>query len=203
MIEICINQTILYMKNLFLIVFSFLVFFLSCSKSDPCEGISCLNGGECADGKCLCPNGFEGTLCDKESLPKAVIVTAIKVTKLPANKTDGTKWDADGTNPDLYPALYTLKADNTADQVLWTSDVIKINAQTNQQHDFTLILPKLSINNYDKTLGLFLLEKDDSSSENMGGIAFQLKEVVKGKPAMISLDCATCKVAYELKVTYE
>ena len=59
------------------------------------------------------------------------------------------------------------------------------------------------MNNYDKTLGLFLLEKDDSSSENMGGIAFQLKEVVKGKPATITLDCATCKVAYELKVTYE
>lgn len=176
---------------------------ISCSKSDPCEGIACKNGGTCSDGSCQCPPGWEGPLCETESLPKAVNVTAIKVTKFPANKADGSKWDNDNTNPDIFPALYTLKSDNTADQVLWTSDAIKLNAPTGQTHDFTLILPKLSMKTYDKSLGLFLLEKDDTSSENMGGIAFKLQDVVKGKPATITLDCATCKVASELKVSYE
>jgi len=165
--------------------------------------VACKNSGTCSDGSCKCPEGFEGTLCETESLPKAVNVTAIKVLKLPANKADGSKWDTDGTNPDIYPALFTLKADNTADQVLWTSDAIKINAQTNQQHDFTLILPKLSMKTFDRSIALFLLEKDDASSENMGGLSFMLKDVVVGKPATITLDCATCKVAFELKVTYE
>ncbi|MBK8055720.1 MAG: calcium-binding EGF-like domain-containing protein [Saprospiraceae bacterium] len=191
------------MKNLPLFLFSFMLLLISCSKSDPCEGIACKNGGTCSDGSCQCPPGWEGPLCETESLPKAVNVTAIKVTKFPANKADGSKWDNDNTNPDIFPALYTLKSDNTADQVLWTSDAIKLNAPTGQTHDFTLILPKLSMKTYDKSLGLFLLEKDDTSSENMGGIAFKLQDVVKGKPATITLDCATCKVASELKVSYE
>lgn len=191
------------MKRLSVLLFFFLLFLFSCSKSDPCEGVVCKNSGTCSDGKCQCPNGFEGSLCETESLPKAVNVTAIKVLKLPANKADGTKWDADGTNPDIYPALYTLKADNSADQLLWTSDAIKISAYTNQEHDFTLILPKLSMKTYDKAIAFFLLDKDDTSSEVMGGISYMLKDVVKGKPATITLDCATCKVAFEIKVTYE
>ncbi len=200
---ICLKLNPDSMKKLTVFLFSLFLFLISCSKSDPCEGVVCKNGGNCSDGTCVCPLGFEGTLCETESLPKAVNVSAIKILKLPANKSDGSKWETDNTNPDIYPALYTLKADNTADQVLWTSDAIKINASTNQQHDFTLILPKLSMKTYDRSIAFFLLEKDDSSSENMGGISFMLKDVVKNKPATITLDCATCKVAFELKVTYE
>lgn len=191
------------MKNFSVLVFSIFLIFLSCSKSDPCEGVVCKNGGTCSDGKCNCPSGWEGTLCETESLPKTVNVTNIKVTKFPATKADGSKWETDNTNPDIFPALFTLKSDNTADQQLWVSDAIKLNAPTGQSHEFSLILPKLSMKTFDKTLGLFLLEKDDATSENMGGIAFKLQDIVKGKPATITLDCTTCKVAFELKVTYE
>lgn len=191
------------MKNFIFILFSLFLVFVSCSKADPCEDIKCQNGGTCTDGKCNCPNGWEGALCEIESLPKAVNVSAIKVLKFPATKADGSKWDNDNTNPDLFPVLYTLKADNTNDQLLWTSDVIKLNAPTGQTHDFNLILPKLSMKTFDKTLALYLLEKDDPTSENMGGISFKLQEFVKGKPSTITLDCSTCKVGFELKVTYE
>lgn len=201
--DICSKQVDHIMKNLSVLLISFMLLFLSCSKSDPCEGIACKNGGTCADGKCQCPVGWEGPLCETESLPKAVNVTAIKILKFPATKADGSKWDNDNTNPDIYPALYTLKADNTADQVLWTSDAIKLNAPTGQAHDFTLILPKLSMKTYDKTLAFFLLEKDDTTAENMGGTSFKLQDVVKGKPSTITIDCPSCKVGFELKVTYE
>ena len=30
----------------------------------PCEGVECLNGGECRYGLCLCPDGFEGDSCE-------------------------------------------------------------------------------------------------------------------------------------------
>ncbi len=191
------------MKFLNTLLFSTMLLFFSCSKSDPCEDILCTNGGTCSDGKCQCPNGFEGPLCETESIPKAVNVSSIKITKFPAAKPDGSKWDNDNTNPDIYPVLYTLKTDNTADQLLWSSDAIKLNAPTGQAHDFTLILPKLSMNTYDKSLGFFLVEKDEATSENMGGISFKLQDVVKSKPSTITLDCGTCKVAFELKVTYQ
>ncbi|HKK87687.1 MAG TPA: hypothetical protein VJ917_02475, partial [Saprospiraceae bacterium] len=44
----------------------------SCSDDsdevDPCENISCLNGGTCEDGTCDCPEGFSGTNCAEEDL---------------------------------------------------------------------------------------------------------------------------------------
>jgi len=191
------------MKNFITICFSITLILTSCSKSDPCEGIVCKNGGTCVDGKCQCPNGFEGTLCESESLPSGVVVTGLKALKVPATKSDGSKWDADGTNPDIFPALYTLKSDNTPDQALWASDVTKLNAPPGQIHDFIIVLPKLTMKTFDRSIAFYLFDKDDPNSEVMGGISFMLKDVVKGKPSTITLDCATCKVAFELKVTYE
>lgn len=44
------------------------VVYTSCSKSEnnvaSCEGINCKNDGVCRLGKCVCPNGFEGTYCE-------------------------------------------------------------------------------------------------------------------------------------------
>lgn len=184
---------------------SLTLFFLfsACSKKDPCEGVTCQNGGICTDGTCQCPSGFEGQFCETASLPKAVNISAIKVTKLPATKTDGSKWDNDNTEPDLVLTLVTVKADNTVESTVWTSDLVKLNAPVTQQHDFTIILPKLRMTDFTKTYALFLFDKDDTTSENMGGISFNLKDMTKNKPATITLDCATCKVAFEVKVTYE
>lgn len=33
-------------------------------QQDPCEGVSCQNGGTCMDGSCACPEGFSGSLCE-------------------------------------------------------------------------------------------------------------------------------------------
>jgi hypothetical protein len=177
--------------------------FSACGKKDPCEGVTCQNGGTCKDGTCQCPTGFEGQFCETASLPKAVNVSSIKVTKVPATKNDGSKWDNDGTEPDLVLTLVTVKADNTVESTIWTSDLVKLNAPVTQQHDFTTILPKLRMTDFTKTYALFLFDKDDATSENMGGISFNLKDMTKTKPATLTLDCATCKVAFELKVTYE
>ncbi|MBK8634240.1 MAG: calcium-binding EGF-like domain-containing protein [Saprospiraceae bacterium] len=176
----------------------------SCAEKDPCEGVTCQNGGTCFEGKCQCLDGFEGNSCETEKLPTAVNVSTLKITKFPSKKQNGANWDDDGTNPDLFPGLVTLKADNTADKFLWLSDLTKLNATLNQEHNFPLLLPKLIMNNYESKLAFFLYEEDGSSSrESMGGISFLLKDVVKGKPSIIKLDCPTCTVALELSVTYE
>ena len=44
-----------------------MLFFVGCKKndttSDKCKGTTCLNGGTCTDGSCVCSAGFEGTDC--------------------------------------------------------------------------------------------------------------------------------------------
>lgn len=41
--------------------------YTSCSKKeedkDPCENVSCLNGGTCSDGTCTCATNYEGSDC--------------------------------------------------------------------------------------------------------------------------------------------
>lgn len=66
-----------------LVLFSFtLAFISSCKKKDlvyndttkirPCDNVICLNGGNCLDGNCLCPIGYEGVKCEKKWTDKFV-----------------------------------------------------------------------------------------------------------------------------------
>ena len=43
-------------------MFAGLAMFNSCND-DPCKDVSCLNGGTCDNGSCLCAAGFEGADC--------------------------------------------------------------------------------------------------------------------------------------------
>lgn len=55
-----------------LAIFSFsLATFQSC-ETDPCDGITCENGGFCNLGACLCTTGFEGSTCATEWSAKFV-----------------------------------------------------------------------------------------------------------------------------------
>jgi len=44
-------------------VFLFTLLLLASCSSDPCEEVTCLNGGTCDDGSCDCPDGWTGTDC--------------------------------------------------------------------------------------------------------------------------------------------
>ncbi|WP_276135100.1 calcium-binding EGF-like domain-containing protein [Polluticoccus soli] len=50
------------------------VLYTSCSKSSgiSCGMTICKNGGICKDGKCVCPTGYEGTLCEKYDACKVI-----------------------------------------------------------------------------------------------------------------------------------
>ncbi|MBI1289286.1 MAG: hypothetical protein GC178_17095 [Flavobacteriales bacterium] len=37
-------------------------------KSDPCKDVSCQNGGICFEGKCVCPNEYEGVNCETRKM---------------------------------------------------------------------------------------------------------------------------------------
>jgi len=50
-----------------LLSLSFALVFNSCKKDeDPCDGVTCQNGGSCNNGNCNCTTGFEGGTCGTE-----------------------------------------------------------------------------------------------------------------------------------------
>jgi hypothetical protein len=82
--------------------------FNSCSKEDdPCSGVSCLNGGTCNDGTCLCPQFFSGANCGTEvrtqyygtyvgemNYDGSIFTVSINLSKSGSNVTR-IKWDTD------------------------------------------------------------------------------------------------------------
>lgn len=50
------------------------VFFISCNKSkdSACDVVICQNGANCQDGTCICPDGYEGTYCERLSAERFV-----------------------------------------------------------------------------------------------------------------------------------
>lgn len=56
------------------------IMFVSSCKKDACENVSCLNGGECNDGTCVCPSGFRGEHCETAIPPNEKFIGSYTVT---------------------------------------------------------------------------------------------------------------------------
>lgn len=101
------------MKNLFtlLTVLFSLSFYTSCSN-DPCDDIDCLNDGYCANGACVCPDGYDGADCSQEVVPRKITLTQIDVEGFPVMDFLRSKpWDSTGL-PDLSIHIADDKVDS-------------------------------------------------------------------------------------------
>jgi hypothetical protein len=45
------------------------VTYTACKKDNPCDKYACYNGGVCSDGRCSCPEGYEGAHCESKIDP--------------------------------------------------------------------------------------------------------------------------------------
>jgi hypothetical protein len=181
----------------------FLVFILSCKKDDvktnpvpsnPCEGIECLNGGNCVNGQCKCPDNYTGPDCSQQKTPIRIRISAISVTKFPPTKTNGASWDLT-SGPDIY---VLLKSNN---KELFNSGYIQ-NADPNKSHMFT---PNNTIDVTDiyNECSLELYDDDDfGSDELMGGYKFFLYDSKNGFPATINLKNPSGSVHFEVFISY-
>lgn len=176
----------------FLAILSIASIIMSCS-SDPCDDVTCLNDGYCANGQCVCPEGYSGADCSQQVTPSKLQVTKIVIVKFPATDA-GAGWDLT-SGPDIRPVL------SIDGQIIWDTDEFYQNADPNYSYEF-----ETGTNTYiDNPSGRYtmnLYDYDDFDADDfMGGVIFTPYNKSNNFPSIIKLD-AGGDVAFELYVNY-
>lgn len=179
----------------------FIVFLLanaSCKKdsADPCDKTACLNGGYCANGDCVCPEGYGGADCSQPITPKKIRITSIELTRFPATEDNGAGWDT-GSGPDLYIKL------SKGDAQIWKSSNTYNYQNANPSKTYTFdVTPTVDLTDPDNEYTIRLYDYDDFDADDfMEGIIFTPYIKSKGFPKVLTLD-AGGTVAFKLHVSY-
>lgn len=171
-----------------------LLLFLSCEKSDPCDGVQCQNGGVCVSGNCDCPPGFTGARCETEKAPATMIINTVTVKTFPAVNPSGAGWDVfDG--PDLYLVI------KDGPQVLYTSESFYENAAPGFGQFF---IPQLSIFYPSRPLTFEVWDNDNdlTNDDFIGGIEGPIYRAGEKFPSTFTVQCSGCTVSFEVSVSY-
>ena len=171
-----------------------LIMITSCKKDDPCDAISCVNGGTCVNGTCDCPEGFTGPDCSNQETPSSIRITNIKVTKFPSVAGGGAGWDL-FSGADIY---VTMSYNNST---IYTHPSFFQDANSGTDYDFP---PSTNLNITNPTNQYVISVYDDDGFDThdfMGGIEFTPYSNNNGFPSTINLDAGGA-VAFQLTVDY-
>ena len=170
-----------------------LLLFLSCEKSDPCDGVQCQNGGVCASGDCDCPPGFWGSRCENEQKPIYMIINTVFVKKFPELDSSGNQWDFfDG------PDLYLVIKDGPIEW--YRSNVYENTMSGNNQ----LFVPDL-IADPDRILKFELWDYDTgvyAPSDFIGSVQSTIYRAGEKFPLFFIVGCDDCSITIEISVSY-
>lgn len=183
------------MKKTIFFLLSFALL-LGCKKDDPdpCETVTCLNGGTCSNGECNCPEEYTGSDCSQQKTPDRIEVRKITVTQFPSTRDNGSSWDfADG--PDIYPVIAIGTDQLTLLRNNFKEDAISGNYSWNLNGVF--------IDDPTAVHLIGLWDKDDfGDDEYLGGIQFTPYWDNNGFPNPLKLSCSGCNTVWELEVNY-
>jgi len=164
----------------------------SCKK-DPCDSTVCHNGGYCANGQCVCPQGYTGADCSQQVTPTQMRITKIEVTRFPATD-GGAGWDLT-SGPDIYPTL------SLGSSTIWSSPTYYQNANPSNVYEF-IPNPAIVLNSPISQYTIRLYDYDDLDADDfMGGINFTPYNSTGGFPSVRTID-AGGSVAFKLTYTY-
>lgn len=87
----------------------------------------CGSGKWCKPNECnKCPEGWYGTECEIADVPfDHLLLDSIIIRRFPDKKVDGTVWDGDSTQPDVYVDLYKPRSHyGDKDTLILKTDVV-------------------------------------------------------------------------------
>jgi hypothetical protein len=166
-------------------------------REDPCKDIICLNNGTCVNGKCDCPMGFTGSDCGIKLIPKSLRITKFVITKFPATKPNGDRWDSN-SNADLYMVFSRLASNGNL--IKLTTSGIVLNADPNKNHEF--IAPSnLIISDIYTEHAIELYDDDPNQDDFMVGGKFTLYQNTQSSfPSKLSFSGSN--ISFEVYLTY-
>ena len=188
------------MKKIILgLVFLGLVISCNNEEPDPCENVSCLNGGSCVNGVCDCSEEFTGPDCSRQKTPSSIDIANVRVTEFPATEPDGTSWDFSLTG-DGRADIYVVVSFGTS--VIYDSPTFFENANSSQDYDFEPSSGIRLTNPTERRYTVALYDYDSGGDDDfMGAIEFTPYSDDNGFPSTLFLD-AGGTVSFELQVTY-
>lgn len=211
--------------SLTLILLSAVLSLASCKK-DPCDDITCLNGGACIDGSCNCPEGYSGAQCETfdacfnvvclnggdcvngacvcpEGYTGADCSQQITPSKIRISRIEVTRFPAtdNGAGWDFTsgPDIYPIIAKNN--NLLWEYPSFIQNADPSTNHSFD-VNPVFDLESPNDQYAISLYDYDDFDNDDfMGGILFTPYSSNNKFPSTFTLD-AGGDVAFKVYVSY-
>ena len=191
----------MYRLNLLLFGLCLIGILASCEKDDddPCDNVTCLNGGTCEDGNCDCLEGYTGNECGEQVTPTSIRITQVTLNDFPAQN-DGDDWDGflcGGGNPDILISL----DDGNGEFFFSTNydDVVPGTTLT-----FTQGFPTTT--NNPENMHIIRLYDDDtggcSPDDFMGGLQFSIYESDNGFPETIDVVNTSVQIEATLHIEY-
>jgi hypothetical protein len=196
--------------------------FMGCKKDDPCEDVTCLNGGECVDGTCDCPTGYSGPTCADydacinvtcqnngvcvngtcvcptgytgANCSSEATPSSMRITKIVVTNFFNSGWDTfPASSPDIYINVGTGTSCSTG---LYASGRYQ-DAYPGPNYDFVPNNP-LVISNPTSPISICLYDYDVSGDDFMAGVNFNPYQSGADFPAMrtVSVSGLTCDVYF-------
>lgn len=157
------------------------------TQEDLCQGVICLNGGNCVNGNCVCPPGYTGADCSQEKVPVKMRAGSISLISFPLVDGNGAGWDLfDG--PDVY---VEIKQGST---IIYTSGFVEDLTTGNTYTDI------VEFTNPQATYTISVWDYDDglTAPDLIGSINFTPYQAGLNFPTSRPIQCSGCDVSLML-----
>lgn len=177
-----------------MIILAILILTPACKK-DPCESTLCVRG-HCANGTCVCPDGYTAADCSQQIKPARILVLKVVVKKFPATDPSGGSWDLTNGADLFFDVLLGNDVIYT-----WTGGAI-FNANPNIEHTFNT-LGTLVLDKPDDRYSIRLWDQDDFLPHDyIGGVNFTPYNSQNQFPRWLELRPDGALVTFDLEVQY-